>query len=98
MPIVFDVTSVVTVQLAKAGIRPSVKLIAVPPSIAVSMPSVQLVTAFAGVARVTPAGRLSVKARSVAGVASLVIVKVSLDILPGPIESGEKFLEKLGAA
>ena len=60
-----------------------------PPSGAVTTPSIHVVTALAGVAMVVPAGRLSVNARSLTGdELPLVMVKVRVAVLPGPIVAG----------
>jgi hypothetical protein len=68
-----------------------------PPFGAVRAPARQLVDGVAGSARVTPAGRISVKARSVIGREDpLVMTKDRYEALPGPIVDGEKLLEKVG--
>ena len=75
---------------------PPLKVTVPPPLGAVSVPP-QVVTGLAGVARVTPAGRVSVKARSVIGVPwSLPMENTSRLVLPGPMVSGWKTLEKDG--
>ena len=69
------VTLTITVQPLVAPTLPFVKVIVEPPSAATIFPMTQLVMAFAGVARVTPASKVSVNARSVTGVPlSLVMV------------------------
>jgi hypothetical protein len=73
------------------------KLIAEPPTGAVTMPAVHVVEALDGSAIVISTGRLSVKAISEEGVtlSELVIVKVSVLTLPGPMVWGENALEKM---
>jgi len=67
-----------------------------PPSAATSVPS-QVETPFAGVARVTPAGKVSVNARSVVVLPSTsVMVNVSVLTLPGPIVLGLNVLVNAG--
>ena len=68
------------------------------PSLAVSVPPVQVVAAFGGVATVTPAGRLSVKSRpdAAAVLPVLSIVKVSVVTAPGVVGLGANAFEKLG--
>lgn len=62
-------------------------------------PPEQVVLARAGVAMVTPAGRVSENARLVTGLAvALVIVNWSVLALPGPIVDGSKDLTKAGWA
>jgi hypothetical protein len=90
-PTVDDVTLTVTVQLAPAATLPVVYVTVPPPSTAVKVPSEQVVAALAGVASVTFAGKLCVKAKSVAGAASAVlfIVYVRVEVPPGPRLLGE---------
>jgi hypothetical protein len=68
-----------------------------PPSGALTIPSIHVVDALAGLAITTPFGSGSVKAKSSTGEGiKLVMVKVSVETLPGPIVSGENVLVKPG--
>jgi hypothetical protein len=98
VPGVLLVTLTVTLQVALAMTCPLLKEIVVPPAGAVTTPLVQVVPAAAGVAMVTPAGRTSLKARFMTPVecALLLMTKVSVLTLPGPIVAGEKLLVKVG--
>ena len=61
------------------------------------MPPVQVVDALAGVAMSVPAGRLSVKARPVSGLVSLlVILNVNVVVALGAITEGANALLKVG--
>ncbi|MEZ5584471.1 MAG: hypothetical protein R3F37_18430 [Candidatus Competibacteraceae bacterium] len=98
VPAVLLVTSTVTVQVVPLPpTTPPVSVMIVPPSGAVRVPPrspMQSEEAFAGLAIVTAAGRLSVNARPVAGTESLlVIVKVNVLTLPGPMVLGKRFTE-----
>jgi hypothetical protein len=87
------------VQEAKAASEPPEKEIVVPPAGALIIPSKHEVVRIGTSAMVTPAGRLSVKARLVTTAAELlVMVKVSRLLLPGPIVAGVKLLLKSGWA
>ena len=104
-PGVLAVTSTVTVQLVEPPISAPLNAMVVPPSGAESVPLVprsQLVDALAGSARVIgpgTIGRTSVKARSVTGdTLPLVMVKVMVLTLPGPIVLGVKTFDKVGCA
>lgn len=65
---------------------------------AVNVPPVQVVEALGVAATTTVAGKLSVKAKLVAGApfAELLMVKVSVDGRPTPIGLGAKALVKVG--
>ena len=91
------VTSTVTVQVSPAPTLPPLKVIVPPPSAAVTMPSTQVVEAFAGSAIATAPGKTSVKASSVTVPPALLpMVKVRVVVLPGPIVLGENAFEKAG--
>jgi hypothetical protein len=63
------------------------------PAIAVTVPGAQVVDAFGGLATVTPAGKLSVKAAFVSAPAlPLVIVTVNVEVVPVGIDAGAKAL------
>jgi hypothetical protein len=96
VPGVLLVTSTETEQLPDEATEPSLNVITLPPSGANSVPS-QVDVALAGVAIVTPAGRLSENARSWTGIESLFeMLNHSVLTLLGPIVSGSKTLEKPG--
>jgi hypothetical protein len=89
-------TSTVSEHDAEAATEPSLKAIVPPPLGAVSVPP-QVVEAFAGAAIVTPAGKMSVNAKSATGdPTSLAISNRSVETPPGPIVPGTKAFEKLG--
>ncbi len=69
------------------------------PAAAVSVPPVQVVEALGVAATSTPVGRLSVKLRDVASppLALLLMVKVTVDVPPMPIDAGANALAKVGA-
>ena len=62
------VVATVMAQAAKPGTTPPLRLMVSPPFGAVTSPP-HVDTALAGIARITPAGRVSVNARSVTGAA-----------------------------
>ncbi len=99
-PTVLAVTSTLTVQVSPTPRTPPLKVMVPPPAGAVTTPRRQVVEALAGVAMSTSpgiVGSTSVNAMSVIGTVSvLVMVKVSVETLPGPIVSGVKTLVKVG--
>ena len=101
VPSVLEVTSTETVQLELPPTpEPGspVNVMVAPPSGALSVPP-QVADALAGVAMNMPAGKLSLNARLVSGLAlGLVMVKTSIVVLPGPMLSGVKTLLKVGSA
>ena len=100
VPIVLDVTRALKVQDPRvaplaAGTVADPRENDVAPGIAVTRPPAQVVAGLAGLATVTPAGRLSVRAAPVRGEAlPFVIVIVSVDALPDGSEAGAKALER----
>ena len=94
------VTSTVTLQLLLGESLAPLRLMVDPPSGASNnwLSPLQVVAAFAGVAIMTPDGRVSVKARSDAALLGslLVISKVSVLMLPGPMVPGLKALLNVG--
>ena len=96
------VTFTLTVHTSKAPTPKPVILIVLPPSGALSVLvslRIQVLDALAGLAMVTPAGSVSLKARSSAcSASSLVMVKISVLTLPGPMVSGLKALLKPGVS
>lgn len=104
MPLEFDVTATVTLQLAvpAPAVRlPPVTATVLPPSAAVTtMPAGHVVVVTAGVVITSPAGKVSVNdqpffdARSVV----LVIVKVRVDACPTTWLTGENDLSSCGVA
>ncbi|HSG98973.1 MAG TPA: hypothetical protein VLB27_02925, partial [candidate division Zixibacteria bacterium] len=97
-PEVAPVTSTLTKHDEKMATAPSLKVIVVPPLGAARVPA-HVVAGFAGLAITREAGRVSVKARSLAGVSPLfVISKRSVEVPPGPIVSGRNTLLKDGCA
>jgi hypothetical protein len=96
VPGVLLVTSTVIEHILLPATTPAVKVIVPPPSGAVRVPP-HVELALAGVAIVTPAGKVSVNASRVAGdAAPLMISKVRVLTLPGPIVVGPKDFEKDG--
>ena len=94
-------TSTATWHDEKPPTEPPLKLIVEPPAVRRQRrPTPHELVALGGEASTTPAGRVSVKARSVTGVeeSRLSIVKVSRLTLPTPIVSGANALLKLGCA
>ena len=98
VPAVLLVTFRLTIQLEFAPTLPPLRLMVVPPGGAVSVPSVQVVMALAGVAINTLAGKVSVKAKAVTPVPEAVLSMVKVRVLaePGPMVLGEKALLKVG--
>ncbi len=94
-----EVTFAVTVQTEFVPTCPPVRLMVEPPTGAETAPEPQFEDTPPG-AMVTPAGNVSLKARSETGVppGSLLIVNVRLDVPPGPMVSGAKVLSKTGWA
>jgi len=97
VPKVEPVTLTVITQLWFAPRRPRSNVMDDPPFVAFSSPS-QFCVGFAEAESVMPAGRLSVKFIEVTGVASLVMLNVRVDVLPGPIIAGLNVLLNVGAA
>jgi hypothetical protein len=99
VPTTLLLTLTLTIQLCELATFPLVKIMVPPPSGALTIPSVHVVNALAGLAITTPLGSGSVKAKSTTGAGlKLVMVKISVETLPGPILSGENVLEKPGPA
>ena len=98
VPAVLLVTFTLIVQNELAPILPSLTLIDVPPAGAIIIASVHELVMTGGEAIVIPAGKLSIKAKSVTPVPDevLLIVNVKVLTLPGPISVVLKDLEKLG--
>ena len=86
-------------QILPAPRVPSAKETDVAPAVAVSVPAGQVNEAVLS-AMLMPAGKASVKARLLTGVAEpeLSIVRVSIEVLPGPTVSGLNVLVKAGCA
>lgn len=96
VPTVLLVTFTVRKQEAPAPRVPSLNVIVVPPSGAVKVPP-QVEVGLEPSAIVTPAGRVSVNARFVTGEPPLLlIVKTSVELLPGPMVLGWKALLNSG--
>lgn len=99
VPTMLLVTSTLTMQFCELATLPPLKLIEVSASGALTIPSVHVVDALAGLAITTPFGRGSVKAKSSTGEGlKLAMVNVSVETLPGPIVSGTNVLVKFGPA
>ena len=78
---------------------PPLKEIVPPPAGALTVPRLQELVIPGALAMTTPAGKTSVKARSETGVPEpLVMVKVTLLALPGPMVLGANVLERVGCA
>ena len=90
------ITLTVMLQASLALSVPPVRLMVPPPSGALRVLFSQSVKALDGVAIVTPAGRLSVNAKSVTRVvdSELSMSKRSVVVLPGPMVAGMNDLEK----
>jgi hypothetical protein len=99
-PTLVLVTKTLMVQVLEAPRLPPETVTLAPPLVAVRVGSPQVEVGLAGVARVTPAGRLSTKATLETGLPPAVLstVKVRELTLPGPIAAGEKAFVKVGWA
>jgi hypothetical protein len=96
VPGVLAVTFTLMRQEEEGLMAPSLKVMVAPPSGASRIPP-HSETAWAGVAMVTPAGRVSIKASSVTEVPlELTMVNCRAAILPGPMVLGEKLRLKAG--